>query len=167
MLEGRPMKRRLIYRGFGAACELFHCRAPEVLLSGPAGTGKSRACLEKGYWLALRYPRSRGLIARKTRASLTEAALVTWEEKVAGHSRRLRRGPSRANREVYRFPNGSEIVVGGIDRASRVMSTEFDWFSPRRPLPGYRLHFRAQTGPIWRIPVDARVAPSTPGLERP
>jgi hypothetical protein len=35
------------YRPAGSARELFHCRESEVLLSGAAGTGKSRACLER------------------------------------------------------------------------------------------------------------------------
>jgi hypothetical protein len=117
-----------VYWPYGGARALWESRAPEVLLSGPAGTGKSRACLEKGYYLARKYPGSRGLIARKTRASLTEAALVTFEEKVLPPGAPLRYGPQRENREVYRLGNGSEIVVGGMDRPSRVMSTEYDWF---------------------------------------
>ncbi|MBH1938928.1 terminase, partial [Streptomyces sp. AV19] len=46
----------------GTAREVMHCRAPEVLMSGPAGTGKSRACLEKLHLLALLNPGMRGII---------------------------------------------------------------------------------------------------------
>ena len=35
------------YRPYGAAYDMWCCRAPEVLIEGPAGTGKSRAVLEK------------------------------------------------------------------------------------------------------------------------
>ena len=35
------------YRPVGSALELFRCREPEVLLSGAAGTGKSRACADR------------------------------------------------------------------------------------------------------------------------
>ena len=38
--ESRP------YGPRGAAAELFGCRDPEVLIEGPAGTGKTRAVLE-------------------------------------------------------------------------------------------------------------------------
>ncbi len=114
------------YRPQGAARELFYAREAEVLLSGPAGTGKSRACLEKLHLCALKYPGARGLIVRKTRASLTESALVTFEERVLPPGSALAQGAGRAGRHAYRYPNGSEIVVAGIDRPSRVMSTEFD-----------------------------------------
>ena len=50
------------YMPLGAARQLMLCRDPEVLLSGPAGTGKSRASLEKLHLAAMRYPGMRGLI---------------------------------------------------------------------------------------------------------
>jgi phage terminase large subunit len=110
----------------GAAHELFFARDQEVLLEGPAGTGKSRAVLEKVFLCAMKYPRMRALLARKTRASMSQSVLVTFEEKVlpAGHA--LREGPTREYRQTYRLANGSEIVIGGLDNADRIMSTEYD-----------------------------------------
>src|SRR5579871_192987 len=104
----------------------MRCRAKEVVLSGPAGTGKSRACLEKLHICAEKYAKMRGLIVRKTRESLTESALVTWEKKVvpAGHAALT--AVRRNFRQGYQYPNGSEIVVGGMDKPSKVMSTEYD-----------------------------------------
>jgi hypothetical protein len=64
------------YRPWGAAAEVFRCWEDEVLLSGPGGTGKSRAYLEKLHLCALKYPGMRGLIVRKTRVSLTDPAQV-------------------------------------------------------------------------------------------
>ena len=29
-------------------------------------------------------------------------------------------------RQAYHYPNGSEVVVGGLDKPSKVMSTEYD-----------------------------------------
>lgn len=114
------------YEPYGAALDLFYDRRPEVLLSGPAGTGKSRACLEKLFWLAEQYPGMRGLIARKTRRSITESALVTWEEKVVPPNHPCLRGATRNNRSSYKFPNKSEIIVGGLDDPLKIRSTEFD-----------------------------------------
>jgi phage terminase large subunit len=114
------------YQPRGAARELFGLRDPELLLSGPAGTGKSRACLEKLHLCALKYAGMRGLIVRQTRVSLTDSALVTFEEKVLPARSPLGEGPSRATRRSYRYPNGSELTVAGLDRPSRVMSTEYD-----------------------------------------
>lgn len=81
----------------------------------------------KLHYLADRTPRFRGLIARKTRESLTESALVTFEERVVetGHPI-LDAGGSRRMRQAYHYPNGASIVVGGMDKPSKIMSTEYD-----------------------------------------
>ncbi len=100
--------------------------APELIVSGPAGTGKSRTCLEKLHAMAIAWPRSRHLIARKTRASLTETGLVTFERDVLGPHHPAAAGASRAFRQAYRYPNGSEIIVGGLDKPGKVLSAEFD-----------------------------------------
>src|SRR5262249_51460015 len=114
------------YRPRGAPLKLWTDRSPEVLVSGPAGTGKSRACLEKLHACCLRWPGCRWLIVRKTRESLTESALVTFEEKVLAEGSPIRLGPQRRMRQAYHYPNGSEVVVGGLDKPSKVMSTEYD-----------------------------------------
>jgi Phage terminase large subunit len=114
------------YQPYGAALQLMRCRDSEVLISGPAGTGKSRACLEKLHLCAEKYAGMRGLIVRKTRESLTEAALFTFETKVVPEGHPILAGPQRNFRHVYRYPNGSQLVVGGMDKASKVMSTEYD-----------------------------------------
>lgn len=97
-----------------------------MVLAGPAGTGKSRACLEKLHLLAEQVPGLRGLILRRTRESLTEAALVTWEQHVLPENHPALEGPRRNFRQVYRYPNGSELVVGGLDKPGKIMSTEYD-----------------------------------------
>lgn len=103
------------------------CYAPEVLLSGPAGTGKSRACLEKMHAMASHRAGFRGLILRRTRESLTESALVTFEQHVVEPNHPiLKNGGQRRMRQSYRYPNGSEIIVGGLDKPGKVMSTEYD-----------------------------------------
>jgi PBSX family phage terminase large subunit len=110
----------------GAAYELFFAREQEVLLEGPAGTGKSRAVLEKVFLCAMKYPRMRALLVRKTRASMSQSVLVTFEEKVLPPGHALLDGPTREYRQTYRLDNGSEIVIGGLDNADRIMSTEYD-----------------------------------------
>lgn len=118
--------RHRAYTPHGAALELFRSRDPEVLLAGPAGTGKSRAALEKLFFLAHRYPGCRLLICRKTRASLTESALVTWERDVVPERHPCLTPVQRRLRQAYTFPNGSIVALGGLDQPSRVMSTEWD-----------------------------------------
>jgi hypothetical protein len=114
------------YEPYGAALQLLRCGSPEVLVSGPAGTGKSVACLWKLHFCATEVPGFRGLILRRTRASLTDSALVTFERDVLPPTHPALDGAHRENRHSYRYPNGSEIVLGGLDMVSRIMSSEYD-----------------------------------------
>lgn len=97
------------------------------MLPGPAGTGKTRGVLEKLNACALKYPGMRGLMVRKTAKALTTAALVTFEEKVNPwiHGVKFFGGNSH-EAASYKYPNGSRIVVGGLDDPQKVMSTEYD-----------------------------------------
>lgn len=98
-----------------------------MLIEGPAGTGKSRACLEKLHYCAIQHPGMRGLIVRKTHASLTGSGLVTFIEKVLHPLDRVRFfGGSADKPPAYIYPNGSQLLVGGLDKPSKIMSTEFD-----------------------------------------
>jgi len=121
-----PRDAERAYRPIGAARRLMLCRDEEVVLEGPAGTGKSRACLEKVHLCALKYPGVRAALVRKTRASMSESVLVTFEDHVLVPGDPVADGPRRGFRRVYHYPNGSEIVVVGIDRPSRLMSTDYD-----------------------------------------
>lgn len=118
------------YRPRGAAVEVLHRRDAEVLLNGPAGTGKSRGCLEKLNLLAMLNPGMRGLMVRKTAVSLTSTGLVTFREKVvpellaAGRIRWY--GGSQQEAAGYRYDNGSFLAVGGMDKPSKIMSSEYD-----------------------------------------
>lgn len=121
-----PHPAQRAYQPYGAALDLLYDKRGEIVLSGPAGTGKSRACLEKLHLCALKYPRMRGLIIRKTRESLSEAALVTYEDKVLPEGSPIAQGARRNFRQVYPYSNGSQIIVGGLDKPAKIMSTEFD-----------------------------------------
>jgi PBSX family phage terminase large subunit len=114
----------------GAARQLFGSKDGEVLIVGAAGTGKTLACLWKVHSLALKYPGMRALITRKTLASLTGSALVSFAEQVLGSVPDsfgvTTFGGSKFRPAEYHYPNGSRIVVGGMDKASKIMSAEYD-----------------------------------------
>jgi hypothetical protein len=114
------------YQPQGNLVRAWSSRQPEVVTSGPAGTGKSRLWLERLDYQARKYPGMRGLIVRKTRASLTESALVTMERDVLPSGDPMATAQLRRVRTSYDYPNGSTLVVGGLDQASRIMSTEWD-----------------------------------------
>jgi phage terminase large subunit len=114
----------------GAARAVMACRDPEVLLAGPAGTGKSFAVLYKIHLMCLKNPGMRALIARKTHKSLTSTGLVTFREQVAVEaiSAGLLKwyGGSAERPAQYTYVNGSVIVVGGMDQPDKIMSSEYD-----------------------------------------
>jgi len=109
----------------------MYCKAKEVLIEGPAGTGKTRATLEKIFILCEKYANLRIAICRRTRESMSETVLATWEEKVVPAGHVCIRGArsdtiQRQKRSIYAFPNGSRIVIGGLDKPSRIMSSDYD-----------------------------------------
>jgi phage terminase large subunit len=118
------------YEPRGGARELFRTRDSEVVMAGPAGTGKSLACLFRVHLAALHNPGIRCLIVRKTAVSLGSTTLVTYEKKVAADA--LARGivhwfgGSAREAACYRYSNGSVIVVGGMDKPEKVLSAEYD-----------------------------------------
>lgn len=122
----RPTPAQRPYQPVGAALDLLLAKEREILLEGPAGTGKSRGGLEKAHICASKYAGMRALFVRKTRASMTDSTLVTFEDKVLPEDSPIANGPARTQRHAYHYANGSEIVIGGMDKASKVMSTEYD-----------------------------------------
>lgn len=114
----------------GAALAMMNSRSPEILISGAAGTGKSRAVLEKIHLVCLLTPNVRALILRRTARSLATSALRTWERDVVREAIRTRDvwfyGGSAREPAQYRYSNGSSVVIGGLDDPMKVMSTEYD-----------------------------------------
>lgn len=114
----------IVYFPRGSALDVLRCKVDEFMLDGPAGTGKSRVCLEKLNALAVRYPGCRLAIVRKKRRSLTETGLVTFEQHVKPSCDTTNQ--QRNVRQSYVYPNGSEIIVAGVDDPVKLMSAEFD-----------------------------------------
>ena len=117
------------YEPRGGAKDLLSAKQQELCIAGPAGTGKSLAMLQKAFYTSLIVPGCRSLIVRQTHASLTGSTLVTFEQQVAtaalaeGVVRWF--GGSPRKPAAYQFANGAEILVGGLDRPEKFLSTEF------------------------------------------
>lgn len=115
------------YQLFGNNRVVQTDNSPEILLAGPTRTGKSFSWLVKLHRYATRYKKFRGLIVRKTRASLSESVLQTLEEHVMGMEHpAVFGGPRRAYRQLYTYPNGAQLILDGMDVKTKIMSTEFD-----------------------------------------
>lgn len=100
----------------------------ELLVSGPAGTGKTLPIMRFIHMLCCE-EQLRCLVMRATRKSLTESALVTYEEEVLAQDDMdfVRIGCGRAHRHAYAYPNGSTIVCAGLDdNEDRILSTAWD-----------------------------------------
>jgi len=114
----------------GAARELFRSRDRELIIAGAAGTGKSNAALMRMHLLCLSNPGIRCLMVRKTAVSLAATTLVTFNKKVAKEALAagLLRwyGGSPKSPPAFLYANGSEIVVGGMNKPEQIMSAEYD-----------------------------------------
>lgn len=104
--------------------------APEVMIEGGTGTGKTlglgcylRNCLRM-------FPRSHWLVIRKYKADLPGSWMQTWEDEVLDPTDPwddyMLQGPSRENRGTYVYPNGATVWLRGMDQWSRVKSMAFD-----------------------------------------
>ncbi len=114
------------FEAYGASSDLQTLEDSELLIAGPAGTGKSTAVLAKIHNICMNTPHVRVLMVRKTKASMAETTLKTFEAGILGQGHPLLSGPTRINRKAYVYPNGARIVVAGMDNAGRIMSSDYD-----------------------------------------
>lgn len=112
----------------GGIDALFQCTWRDVLVEGRAGTAKTTGILSKILWRCWRFPGSRHLICRQTRASLTDSVMVTLDRllrQIGGACEFEVNRQVRESRHAYQV-FGSEIVCGGLDKPDKLFSTEWD-----------------------------------------
>lgn len=114
----------------GAARELWACRAPSVCIVGAAGTGKSVGALLKLHATSATVPGVTSLIVRQTHASLTASTLRSFENSVIPDEMASGKvkwfGGSGRKPPAYMYPNGSMILVGGMDQPGKFLSMDLD-----------------------------------------
>lgn len=116
------------YWPIGGARELWQCKADEILIEGPAGTGKTVACLQKIHRALGKYAGARILVARKTQKSLKASTLVTYKQKVVHPLDGVDfYGGSDSEPAAFRYPNGSRMLLAGLDNPEKIKSSEYDW----------------------------------------
>ena len=116
--------RRRPYVPQGAIVDLWRAKERRILVDGPVRTGKTQGALEYLLAGALKYPRSRQLILRRYDVDLAETTLQVLEDYVLPEAWRPK--SARRTRSKYEFPNGSEIMVGGMNRPQGYMGGEFN-----------------------------------------
>jgi hypothetical protein len=160
----------------GAVAQLYKIRRwprgiHQVLLVGPAGTGKTRGLLEFVDWLCSQYPGIRVLFLRRTKESLAESVLDTWENHVlAAYDHEWRIGGGQRNmRQSYTNKNGSHIVLGGLKdktQVTRTLSTQYDvviCFEAREIDDPKAWQMLARANRNWKMPFQLRIADTNPG----
>lgn len=123
--ESQPVKTSRKYVAYGASAELFNLKDSQLIISGPAETGKTIACLHLLDSLAWKYPGMQGAIIRKTYRSMPGSVLQTYEKKVLTEGDGVtKRGGEKP--EWFDYPNGSRLWIGGMDNPAKVLSSERD-----------------------------------------
>lgn len=114
----------------GAAVDLFACREPAVCIVGAAGTGKSVAAALKIHTVSSRVPNTTSLIVRLTHASLKASTLRSFETSIIADELASGKitwfGGSGRKPPAYMYPNGSVILVGGLDQPGKFLSLDLD-----------------------------------------
>lgn len=123
------MNRERRYVPQGAVRDYWRCSDRVVVCYGPVRSGKSAGICEKDQRIALREPGARILWLRRYRRSLNETILQLFDDHLAAWGEIANPNPSRGVRDAYRFRNGSEIILGGLDNAERIMGAEYDRIS--------------------------------------
>lgn len=114
------------YVAFGAARQLWDSRAPEVIITGPAETGKTLACLQKLDYLLWTHAGAQAVLVRKVRDTIYPTCLQTYLKKVL-----LSDSPVRAyggeRPAWFDYPNGSRLWLAGLDDPGKALSSERDF----------------------------------------
>jgi phage terminase large subunit len=109
----------------GAGLQLGSCQDLEVCLDGPAGTGKTVSALYKVHVLLSIYKGTRALIARKTNTALAGSAIASYRDMIDPRQGIRYFGGNKIRPAAFIYPNGSELIVNGLDRPEKVKSWEF------------------------------------------
>ena len=111
------------YTPYGGNREFFYAREQEVIVEGPAETGKTLAACWRVHLSCLKYPGAQWAIVRKVQASIYGSVLQTFERVIKGAPVEAYGGNKP---EAYIYANGSKVWVGGMDNPDKVLSSERD-----------------------------------------
>lgn len=108
----------------GAVKEFWKCRDHEVILVGPAESGKTFGGLHKLDALMWKYPGAQAALVRKFASTMAGTVCQTMTKVIDADAIRILGGTSP---ERYIYPNGSQVWVGGMDNPSKVLGGERDF----------------------------------------
>jgi len=112
------------YEFRGGPAAFIEDHSPEVIVEGPAETGKTVAACMKLHICASKYSGAQIVIARKIQADIYGSVMQTFERIVDGAPINRYGGDQKPERYIY--PNGSVIWLAGLDKPGKVLSSEKD-----------------------------------------
>ncbi len=122
--QDNPQLPQFTFRG--ANLRLQTITQDEVVLAGPAETGKTLAALKFLDTLARTYAGARGALIRKMRSDMASTVLALYKQlfvEPAGDVRTF----GGENVEWFEYPNRTRVWVAGIDRPGKVLSGALDF----------------------------------------
>jgi len=111
------------YTPYGGNREFFYAHEQEVIVEGPAETGKTLSACWRVHLSCLKYPGAQWAIVRKVQSSIYGSVLQTFERVIKGAPVEAYGGNKP---EAYIYTNGSKVWVGGMDNPDKVLSSERD-----------------------------------------
>lgn len=120
---------RFSFRGNNARlqdCVESNSRPLEVILEGPAETGKTYAALQFMDRLARKYPNARGAIVRQYHVDLASTVLNIYNREFVTPYGDIEKFGGESV-EFYTYPNGTRIWTAGMDRPGKVLSGALDF----------------------------------------
>lgn len=110
----------------GAAKELRRSTSHEVMIAGPAETGKTFAALVKLDRLLLSTPGAQAVLVRKVRDTIFSTVLQTFRLKVL-YDRHPAKAYGGQSPQWYDYPNGARLWLAGMDDPGKALSSERDF----------------------------------------
>jgi hypothetical protein len=146
-----------------------HYTGIESLLDGPAETGKTFACCLLMHLDALTYPNMQGSIIRKVRADMAGTVLQTFGRVIkTAVDAGVVKPYGGTKPDLYKYKNGSEVWVVGLDRPGAVLSAERDraYFCQMEqiPLGAYEYVVSRCTGRAGNTPFGRVIGDSNPDI---
>lgn len=114
------------YCFYGGNLAAMRCKDKEVMLDGPAETGKTLAELYRLHACAIKYPGAQFSILRKIKADLYGTVLRTFHRDILTPYAPFVQVYGGKRPQQYDYPNGSCIWVGGLDDPGKTLSGERD-----------------------------------------
>jgi PBSX family phage terminase large subunit len=124
-IEYDPTAEITDYTPYGGAAEAMYSHAPELLLSGPAETGKTLAACWKTHLISCKYPGAQGALVMETYASIPGTVFLTMKRIIKDAPVEVYGGDNKPEKLLY--SNGSVIWIGGMDNPNKVLSGERDF----------------------------------------